>query len=742
LSESLPKLDPTVLQGRRILIDPGHGGFFSGTVGRDSLTEASVNLGVSLYLWGLLNEAGAEVYITRSANRDFLTEEDSSLASDLRTRVAMADSLEPDLLISIHHNAQPQRDPSRNRVETYYRAGDAASLDLAFSIHRHLMRNLGVDQGVVRQGNYLILRESRVPAVLGESSYLTSPPVESRLKLSEAQKLEAEAYFLGLLEYFSRGIPRIQRLSPVDSVHTDSIPALVFALEDDGGNGIDPDGISMTINGGPILPVLDGGVGTLFYQPPWDLPNGTYDVEVSVRNLGGNTSATHTERFAVDFAPEFAAFDFTPDHLPPRGRAIRVRARFLDRRGVPVQDGKDCRVFSSVSTDTIATSVENGAIDVILDIPAGAASATVFARCGDKLFETVVEPDEDAGLTAQTVFLKDAVTGAPVKNATVNFAGRGMRAASESGTYIHAETDQPGSSPDDAFLSFTLEAPGYQPVMPSLSQTDTVLMRPWFGGVLHGIRFVLDPEGGPASKTGQGPLGLSGSHANLQVARYLAGFLRLAGSDVLMTRTNEEVRTPEDIARVTNRYGADRYIEIRHSVPPDDSLFAARVYYFPGSRNGRRLAESVSRAVEARLGLSVAARGPFDTVTYPLQQTACPAIIFDAPSIGLLEEELRLAESWYQREQAYAVFLGLLDHYAVADSGAVVARINGEDKSGWRITLDATWTLVTGDTGNVVFDKLPPGTHRLSAYKSDQHLGGVVILEPGRDAEIHFEPVQ
>ncbi len=152
------------------------------------------------------------------------------------------------------------------------------------------------------------------------------------------------------------------------------------------------------------------------------------------------------------------------------------------------------------------------------------------------------------------------------------------------------------------------------------------------------------------------------------------------------------------------------------------------------------MAESVLRAVERRL--DIAARGPFDTVTYPLQQTACPAIIFDAPSIGVLDEELRLAESWYQREQAYAVFLGLLDHYAVPDSGAVLAAISGENKSGWRITLDATWTLVTGDDGKVVFDKVPPGPHRLSAYKSDQHLGGMVILEPGRIAEIQLEPVR
>ncbi|MCI0452372.1 MAG: N-acetylmuramoyl-L-alanine amidase, partial [Candidatus Latescibacteria bacterium] len=209
LADPLPRFDPTLLEGFRILIDPGHGGTFRGTVGQDSLEESKVNLGVSLYLWGLLREAGADVHLTRAIDRDFLSEVDSTLAFDLQKRVDMVDSLAPDLFVSIHHNAQPQRDPAYNRIETYYKTGDPASLDLAFAIHRHLMRNLGIDVGEVRQGNYYVLRNVDVPAVLGESSYLTHPPVEDRLELSRPQELEAEAYFLGILDYCRRGVPRV-----------------------------------------------------------------------------------------------------------------------------------------------------------------------------------------------------------------------------------------------------------------------------------------------------------------------------------------------------------------------------------------------------------------------------------------------------------------------------------------------------------------------------------------------------
>src|SRR5688572_8441769 len=118
LEDPLPRADRTLLAGYRILIDPGHGGSFRGTMGADSLEEKKVNLGVSLYLWGLLREAGADAALTRHTDRDFLTETDSTLTGDLQARVDIADSLQPDIFISIHHNAQPARDPKFNRIET------------------------------------------------------------------------------------------------------------------------------------------------------------------------------------------------------------------------------------------------------------------------------------------------------------------------------------------------------------------------------------------------------------------------------------------------------------------------------------------------------------------------------------------------------------------------------------------------------------------------------------------------
>ncbi len=149
----LSGLDLAPLRGRRILLDPGHGGRFRGALGPNGLSEAEVNLGVALYLRGLLEWAGAEVFLTRSADVDLSTPVDSTLAGDLARRVALADSLRPDVFLSLHHNSNATRDPIMNETQTYYPAGrEGADLDLARAIHRHMVRALGISPARIMAG--------------------------------------------------------------------------------------------------------------------------------------------------------------------------------------------------------------------------------------------------------------------------------------------------------------------------------------------------------------------------------------------------------------------------------------------------------------------------------------------------------------------------------------------------------------------------------------------------------------
>jgi len=166
------------VRGRRILIDPGHGGGFTGAEGAERTREADVNLGVALYLWGLLHDAGAEAQLTRASDRDFLPPGSNMLRDDLAARVALVDSLRPEVFLSLHHNSNAELDRERNAIETYYRLDDEGpSYDLARDIHRRLAQKLGIGAARLLPGNYFVLRQASTAAVLGEASYLSNPHV-------------------------------------------------------------------------------------------------------------------------------------------------------------------------------------------------------------------------------------------------------------------------------------------------------------------------------------------------------------------------------------------------------------------------------------------------------------------------------------------------------------------------------------------------------------------------------------
>jgi N-acetylmuramoyl-L-alanine amidase len=270
-----------------------------------------------------------------------------------------------------------------------------------------------------------------------------------------------------------------------------------------------------------------------------------------------------------------------------------------------------------------------------------------------------------------------------------------------------------------------------------VAAADSVKLTPWFGGVLIGKRFVLDPQGGPPRTAGVGALGLAASQVNLRVANYLADFLHNAGADLRLARTTEEVPLAEDVARMTNQWHADYYIELRHPGGPPDSAAAVRSFYFPGSAKGKQLASTIGDAVAKRLGR--AHRGPSETVTYPLQQTACPAVVIALPAISNTEEEMRLAQAWYLREQAYALFVGMLAMSAVPPEGTIQVDVTAADRRDWMVTLDGTWTLQTDERGRVVFDNVPPGPHDVRIRRAGAGMSRNVVTTAGQPATVAFD---
>ncbi|MCX7766786.1 MAG: N-acetylmuramoyl-L-alanine amidase, partial [Candidatus Sumerlaeia bacterium] len=151
------------LKGKRICIDPGHGGEESGAVGVGGLRESDVNLRVALLLKEMLEKAGATVLMTRT--------DDRTVSITERWKFNRANNT--DLFVSIHHNANAQVDRSVNRTEVFYHWNDdgGPSEDAARAVLREMQARFPLpDSKVYMCWAYGVLRENSYPAILGELS--------------------------------------------------------------------------------------------------------------------------------------------------------------------------------------------------------------------------------------------------------------------------------------------------------------------------------------------------------------------------------------------------------------------------------------------------------------------------------------------------------------------------------------------------------------------------------------------
>lgn len=185
-----PELDRgNPLKGVTIVVDPGHPPV--GATGPTGLREPDANLAVSLKLRDLLARSGARVIMTRTTD----------VPVDLYPRVRLADSVNADLLISIHNNALPDGvNPFTNNGSSVF-YNHPRSVPLAMAIQRALVEKLGLRNLGVGRGDLALVRPTWMPAILSEGLFMMLPDQEAALRADEGQELYAEAVFEGVREF-------------------------------------------------------------------------------------------------------------------------------------------------------------------------------------------------------------------------------------------------------------------------------------------------------------------------------------------------------------------------------------------------------------------------------------------------------------------------------------------------------------------------------------------------------------
>ena len=234
----------------KIVIDPGHGGHDTGTIGPNGFYEKDLVLDVSKRLGKLLeSRLGAQVVFTR---RD-----DTFIP--LETRTSIANQEQADLFVSVHANSS--HDPDARGVETYYlnftsspealevaarenAASDKSihelqdlvkkialrekidesrefASDVQQSLHTGLAsKSPGIRDRGVKKAPFVVLIGANMPSILAEISFISNPGDEKRLRNAEYRQRIAESLYRGISRYVN-GLSGIKVASRIEKASGD-----------------------------------------------------------------------------------------------------------------------------------------------------------------------------------------------------------------------------------------------------------------------------------------------------------------------------------------------------------------------------------------------------------------------------------------------------------------------------------------------------------------------------------------
>lgn len=192
----------TSLKGRKITIDPGHGGNDSGAIGPTGVMEKAVTLQVALELKRLLTEEGATVYMTRT--KDTEVSPRRSKASDveeLQARCDVANTEDTDIFISIHMDSFSNKE-AKGTTGYYYKAGSAKSRQLADKVRQGVIDQLGTTSRGTQTCAFYVVHHTEMPATLVELAFISNPNEERLLNSKVGVMKAAQGIADGIADYF------------------------------------------------------------------------------------------------------------------------------------------------------------------------------------------------------------------------------------------------------------------------------------------------------------------------------------------------------------------------------------------------------------------------------------------------------------------------------------------------------------------------------------------------------------
>ncbi len=257
-------------QAASVCIDPGHGGSDPGAQGC-GLSEAKINLQVSLKLRDLLKASGVTVYMTR----------ETDVFVGLSARASYANSKGVDRFASVHSNAG-----GGTGIETFCMEGSSSTslgYKMASAIQTQMLKVWPLPDRGVKKANFAVLRETDMAATLSELAFIDKCSPDAEYLGSAAHRDNAaSAHCIAITSHL--GVNGSCSAAPP----TDG--KAMGAIFEDKGSGTDDmstrlEGATATVKGTSMTMTVSGP--DAFYS--FDLKAGTYDIEASMDGYDSNT---------------------------------------------------------------------------------------------------------------------------------------------------------------------------------------------------------------------------------------------------------------------------------------------------------------------------------------------------------------------------------------------------------------------------------------------------------------------
>ncbi|WP_243386211.1 SH3 domain-containing protein [Bacillus kexueae] len=190
IQQDLNNQKSSSISGKKIILDPGHGGYDSGAVGSRGTLEKHVTLQTAKLVYNKLKAQGADVKLTRS---------DDTYIS-LNSRVYTSNKQKTDAFISIHYDSSIYSTASG--ITSFYYSS-TKDKPLAEVIQKQLIKNTNLRDRGVKFGNFHVIRENYYPAVLLELGFLSNPTEEWTINTSVFQEQVSQAIYNGVVSYLN-----------------------------------------------------------------------------------------------------------------------------------------------------------------------------------------------------------------------------------------------------------------------------------------------------------------------------------------------------------------------------------------------------------------------------------------------------------------------------------------------------------------------------------------------------------